>query len=87
MERFGTKIECPEIVPKIISTMNDKDYEEMVKFTLDAFVNMVKIISEDKKSMGSVNALAKEIALSFGNEKFTPLKKEDIDKMVSIIIS
>ena len=76
----------PEIVnknQKIISTMNDKDYEEMVKFTLDAFVNMVKIISEDKKSMGSVNALAKEIALSFGNEKFTPLKKEDIDKMVS----
>jgi len=76
----------PEIVDKnqkIISTMNDKDYEEMVKFTLDAFVNMVKIISEDKKSMGAVNALAKEIALSFGNEKFTPLKKEDIDKMVS----
>ena len=76
----------PEIVDKnqkIISTMNDKDYEEMVKYALDAFVNMVKIISEDKKSMESVNALAKEIALSFGNEKFTPLKKEDIDKMVS----
>ena len=55
----------------------------MVKYALDALVNMSKVISEDEKTMEAVNGFGKEIATSFGNEDFKALKKQDIDKMVT----
>ncbi|MAX13277.1 MAG: hypothetical protein CMG11_04370 [Candidatus Marinimicrobia bacterium] len=68
---------------KIIDTMNDKDYTEMVKYALDALVNMSKVISEDEKTMEAVNGFRKEIASSFSDEEYKPLKKQDIDEFVT----
>ena len=83
LEKRLNNAEVSDKNKKIIGTMNDKDYAEMVKYTLDALVNMSKVISEDEKTMEAVNGFGKEIATSFGNEDFKPLKKQDIDKMVT----
>ena len=64
---------------KIINNINDSDWAEMVKFTLDEIINVSKNISDSEEAMLALNMIGKEMS---PNKDFS-VTKADIDEMVT----